>query len=97
MTATIGIDMHNHVYPVGTEPHPWHGPQGGAPGGAPQGGQAPRPEEQSQAPELFLAEEIKRSGLTAVCASYVLDFAKNDKPGDARNNFLRWLTRSTRS
>ena len=92
MTATIGIDMHNHVYPVGTEPHPWHGPQGGAPGGAPQGGQAPRPEEQSQAPELFLAEEIKRSGLTAVCASYVLDFAKNDKPGDARNNFLRWLT-----
>ena len=40
----------------------------------------------------FLAEELKRSGLTAVCASFVLDFAAYDKPGDARNNFLRWLT-----
>ncbi len=24
MSRTIGIDMHNHVYPPGTEPHP-HG------------------------------------------------------------------------
>jgi membrane dipeptidase len=22
MSRTIGIDMHNHVYPAGTEPHP---------------------------------------------------------------------------
>ena len=39
-----------------------------------------------------MAEEIKRSGLTAVCASFVLDFAPNEKPGDARDNFLHWLT-----
>ncbi len=79
MSRTIGIDMHNHVYPAGTEPHP-------------QGGQPPRQEEQPQAPELFLAEEVKRSGLTAVCASFVLDFAPFKKPGDARDNYLHWLT-----
>jgi membrane dipeptidase len=78
VSKTIGIDMHNHVYPAGTEPHPR--------------GQPPRPEEQQQAPELFIGEELRQSGLTAVCASYVLDFAQNDKPGDARENFLRWLT-----
>jgi membrane dipeptidase len=78
MSKTIGIDMHNHVYPAGTEPHPR--------------GQPPRPEEQQQAPGPFIAEELKQSGLTAVCASYVLDFAQNDKPGDAQDNFLRWLT-----
>ena len=79
MSKTIGIDMHNHVYPAGTEPHPQHGPP-------------PRQDEQPQAPNLFLAEELKRSGFTAVSASFVLDFAQNDKPGDARNNFLGWLT-----
>jgi membrane dipeptidase len=79
MSGTIGIDMHNHVYPAGTEPHP-------------QPGQPRRQEQQQQAPGLFLAEELKRSGLTAVCASFVLDFAPNGKPGDARDNFLRWLT-----
>ncbi|HVN03762.1 MAG TPA: membrane dipeptidase [Bryobacteraceae bacterium] len=79
MSGTIGIDMHNHVYPAGTEPHPQHA-------------QPSRQEEQEQAPALFLAEEIKRSGLTAVCASYVLDFAGIDKPGDARDHFLGWLT-----
>jgi len=81
-SGTIGIDMHNHVYPAGTEPHPQHGPQG----------VPPQRQQEQQGPELFLGEEIKRSGLTAVCASFVLDFAPNDKPGDARNNFLRWLT-----
>jgi membrane dipeptidase len=79
ISRTIGIDMHNHVYPAGTEPHPQHGPQ-------------TQQVEQAQAPELFLAEELKRSGLTAVCASYVLDFAPNNKPGDAMENYLRWLT-----
>ena len=79
LSKTIGIDMHNHVYPAGTEPHPQHG-------------QPPRQEEQSQAPSLSMASELKRSGLTAVCASFVLDFAQNDKPGDARTNFLHWLT-----
>jgi membrane dipeptidase len=78
MSKTIGIDMHNHVYPAGTEPHPRGQPQ--------------RPEEQQQVPDLFIAEELRLSGLSAVCASYVLDFAPNDKPGDARDNFLRWLT-----
>jgi membrane dipeptidase len=78
MSRTIGIDMHNHVYPAGTEPHPQHG-------------QPRRPEEPEHAPDLFIAEELKHSGLTAVCASFVVDFARNDKPGDARDNFLRWL------
>ncbi len=79
MSGTIGIDMHNHVYPPGTEPHP-------------QRSQPPRQEEQQPASDLSVAEELKRSGLTAVCASFVLDFAANNKPGDARDNFLRWLT-----
>ena len=88
LSEAIGIDMHNHVYPAGTEPHPSHGEQKGGQG-------RPRPRQQEEpapAAELFLADEIERSGLTAVCASYVLDFAQNDKPGDARDNFLRWLT-----
>ena len=84
MSRTIGIDMHNHVYPAGTEPHPQQGP--------------PRQQEQQQqAPDLFLAEEIKQSGLTAVCASFVLDFAPFTKPGDARDNFFAGSRRSTRS
>src|ERR1700684_2260138 len=72
MSRTIGIDMHNHVYPAGTEPR--------------------QQEEQPPAPGLSLAEEVKRSGLTAVCASFVLDFASNGKPGDAHDKFLGWLT-----
>jgi len=94
ISRTIGIDMHNHVYPAGTEPHPQHGPPGGRPhgpqGGPPQGAAPPRQEEHP-APELPLAEELRRSRLAAVCASFVLDFAPNNKPGDARDNFLRWL------
>jgi membrane dipeptidase len=78
MSRTLGIDMHNHVYPAGTEPHPQQG--------------QPSQEAQEQVPELFLAEELKRSGLTAVCASFVLDFASNGKPGDALDKFLGWLT-----
>jgi membrane dipeptidase len=70
LSKTIGIDMHNHVYPAGTEPHP---------------------QEEQQGPELFIADELKQSGLTAVCASFVLDFAHNEKPGDARAIFLHWL------
>jgi membrane dipeptidase len=81
LSKTMGIDMHNHVYPAGTEPHPQHGP------GA--GNSQPPPKEQQQ---LLLGEELKRSGLTAVCASFVLDFAGNEKPGDARGNLLRWFT-----
>jgi membrane dipeptidase len=79
VSKTIGIDMHNHVHPAGTESHP-------------QQGQPRRQEEQPQAPSLSMAEEIKQSGLTAVCASYELDFAPNSKPGDAPDNFFRWLT-----
>lgn len=72
MSTTVAVDMHNHVYPPGTEPRPQNG---GPPG-----------------QELFIAEELKRSGLTAVCASFVLDFAPNIHPGDARENYLRWLS-----
>jgi membrane dipeptidase len=81
VSGIIGIDMHNHVYLAGTEPHP-----------QPQPGQPPRQEEQPQGPGLSLAEELKRSGFTAVCASFVMDFAPNVKPGDARDKFLPWLT-----
>lgn len=95
LAKSIGIDMHNHVYPAGTEPHPRFGPpgpQGGGPkGGVPAGGPPPR-EEDKPGPELSLLDELKNTGLTAVCASYVLDFAQNDKPGDARANLLRWFT-----
>jgi membrane dipeptidase len=80
LSRTVSIDMHNHVYPPGTEPHPEHGPQTGAPPSNPPTGL-----------DLFIAEELKKSGLTAVCASFVLDFAHNEKPGDARSNFLLWL------
>ncbi len=48
MSKIISVDMHNHVYPKGTEPHPQQ-----------------QEEQQPQGPELFLAEEIKQSGLTA--------------------------------
>jgi membrane dipeptidase len=75
MSRTIGVDMHNHVYPAETEPHPQQ-----------------RQQEQPQGPDLLLAGEIKQSGLTTVCASFVLDFAPNKKPGHARDNYLRWLT-----
>lgn len=79
LSTIIGIDMHNHVYPAGTEPHPQHGP-------------AQPQSQQSPVQSLPLAAELKRSGLTAVCASFVLDFAPNNKPGDARSNFFHWLT-----
>ncbi len=89
LSKTIGIDMHNHVYPAGTEPHPHFGPpqSGPRPGGPP-----PPRQEDKPGPELSLMDELMKSGLTAVCASYVLDFAQNDKPGDARENLLRWFT-----
>jgi membrane dipeptidase len=97
LSKTIGIDMHNHVYPAGTEPHPHFGPPPGAQGGPPQpgaptGAPSPQPPDDKPGPQLLLADELKQSGLTAVCASYVLDFAQNDKPGAARENLLRWFT-----
>ena len=71
VAETMGIDMHNHVYPAGTQ----QGPQrGGDPG-----------------PALSLAGELKLSGLTAISAAFALDRAGNNKPGDARVNFLKWL------
>jgi membrane dipeptidase len=79
ISGTIGIDMHNHVHPAGTESHPQQGPPR-------------RQEEQQQAPAHSKAEELERSGLTPVCASFELDFAANKKPGDARDNYLGWLT-----
>ena len=79
VSRSIGIDMHNHVYPAGTEPRR-------------QQDQLPHEEEQQHIPDLSLAEELKRSGLTAVCASFVMDFGPKGKPGDARDTFQRWLT-----
>jgi membrane dipeptidase len=76
MSRTIGIDMHNHVYPPGTEP-----PHG-----------QPPSQEQTPAPELSLGDELKLSGLSTVCASFVLDFTPAKQPGEARDNYLRWLT-----
>jgi membrane dipeptidase len=73
-----------------SEPHPQWGPPGGQKPG-PQGAR-PQPQEQPRLPALFIADELKQSGLTAVCASFVLDFAQNNKPGDARDNLFRWLT-----
>jgi membrane dipeptidase len=79
LSRTIGIDMHNHVYPAGTEPQP-------------QNGQSQQRLKPPQGPPLLIAEELKQSGLTAVCASFVLDFASTGQPGDARDKYLRWLT-----
>jgi membrane dipeptidase len=73
MSRIISVDMHNHVFPPGTEPHPWAG-------------------EPPPAATLSLAQELKRSGLTAVCASFGLDFTPIKKPGDAFTNFLHWLS-----
>ena len=72
----LGIDMHNHVYPAGTEPLRPDAP--------------PDPEASSGA-ALRLADALARSGFTAVCASYVLDFAPSGAPGDAYASFSRWL------
>jgi membrane dipeptidase len=66
VSGTIGIDMHNHVHPAGTESRPQQGP-------------LRRQEEQQQAPGLSMAEEIKQSGLTAVCASFELDSQPNNR------------------
>jgi membrane dipeptidase len=73
MSRIISVDMHNHVFPPGTEPHPW-------------------PDDPPPAATLPLAQELKRSGLTAVCASFGLDFTPIKKPGDALANFLHWLS-----
>lgn len=78
IAGTIAIDMHNHVYPAGTEPRR-------------QGGPPPRDTEQ-QGPELHIGEELRRSGWTAVCAAFVMDFAPIHKPGDARETYLHWLS-----
>jgi membrane dipeptidase len=90
LAKTIAIDMHNHVYPAGTEPHPhWGG--GGGQGGNQGGGQGGPPAQTPPPPNLSLAQELSRSGFTAVCASFVLDFADNQKPGDARDHLLAWF------
>ena len=74
VARTIGIDMHNHVYPTATEPSEFGPRQAQGLGSA------------------LIADELKRCGLTAVCASFAVDFAPWSKPGDAHESFLRWLT-----
>lgn len=80
MADTIAIDMHNHVYPTGISERRGGGLFGGMLGAAPA----------SDAP-LSLSQELRRAGLTAVCAEYELDFTPIEKPGDARVNYLRWI------
>lgn len=36
MAKSVGIDMHNHGYPAGTEPHPHFGPNPAGPAGGSQ-------------------------------------------------------------
>jgi membrane dipeptidase len=81
VSGTISIDMHNHVYPAGIS----QSRQGG-------GGIFGQQTQQAQGPELSLADEMNRAGLTAVCAAYELDFTPINKPGDARDNYIRWIT-----
>jgi membrane dipeptidase len=78
IASTIAIDMHNHVYPAGISQSRGPGGWGGLLG-------------QQQEPELSLEKELNRAGLTAVCAAYELDFTPIAKPGDARDNYLRWI------
>ena len=59
LSGTIGIDMHNHVTPGGERPE--------------QGRKDQKDQQKSQT-NLDLADEIKRSGLTAVCAAFRLSF-----------------------
>ncbi len=59
LSGTIGIDMHNHVTPGGARP---------------EQGRKDQKDQQKSQPNLDLADEIKRSGLTAVCAAFRLDF-----------------------
>lgn len=82
ISRTISIDMHNHVYPAGITQSRQQGFWGGLWG-----------QQQARAPaaELSLTEELNRAGLTAVCAAYELDFTPITKPGDARDNYLRWV------
>ena len=82
ISSTIAIDMHNHVYPAGISqsrgPGAWGGPFG-------------QQQEPAQDSELSLEKELNQAGLTAVCAAYELDFTPINKPGDARDNYLRWI------
>jgi membrane dipeptidase len=72
---TIGIDMHNHVYPPGTEmansPMSWL-----------QG--------LDDGPPLLLSEQLKLAGLTAVAANYKTDVSRGVKPGETLPSFLSW-------
>ena len=63
LADTVGIDMHNHVSPVGAGP------------------QQVAKEQQKAQSTLDLADEIKRSGFTAVCAAFRLSFNASDPYG----------------
>ena len=85
LSETIGTDMHNHVYPAGTEPHPQHGPQDGPP---------QRPQEQQAGYPNSLSGKRTRAvrGTTrSVRDLCSFDFAPNEKPGNAQASFLGWL------
>jgi len=98
ISENISIDLHNHVYPKGTQPHPHIGPPPGGKNGQnkdqkPGSSQPPaRQDELAQGPALLIDSELKKSGFNAVCASFVLDFTTMQNLGDARNNYFDWLT-----
>ncbi len=79
MSGTIGIDMHNHVYPAGTEPHP----QQGQPLPTREATARSRPFGGRRAQTLRAHRR-----LCELCARFRAKY----QPGDARDNFLRWLT-----
>lgn len=43
-------------------------------------------------PDIDLAGEMKKSGLSAICMTFALDYQKLDKPGEAYDRFLNGLT-----
>ncbi len=43
-------------------------------------------------PDLDLAGEMKRSGLSAVCMTFALDYQRLTEPGQAWERFQNWLT-----
>jgi membrane dipeptidase len=43
-------------------------------------------------PDIDIASELKRSGLSAICMTFAVDYQKLQNPGDAYNRFLNGLT-----
>ena len=66
VTATIGIDTHNHI-------------------------DVPLTEAEVPGPDIGLSGEMKRSGLTAICMTFAVDYQQLRNPGDAYGRFRNGL------